>query len=83
LISVSLGMVPRGYASRRRVHAGEARAKAAIASRRAARTQSRAAGQADAMAILMRRTLPNPPPVDMDKLKLTGCTTWGVWSPEF
>src|SRR5450432_116459 len=38
-------------------HAGEARAKAAIASRMAARAQSWAAGQADAIAILMRRTL--------------------------
>ena len=38
-------------------HAGEARARAAIARRIAARRQSRAAGQADAMAILTRRTL--------------------------
>src|ERR1700722_16394951 len=58
LVSVSLRMVPR----RLRVaagacHAGEARAKAAIASRMAARSQSRAAGQADAMATLMRRKL--------------------------
>ena len=38
-------------------HAGEARARAASARRIAARRQSRAAGQADAMAILTRRTL--------------------------
>src|SRR5439155_12304418 len=38
-------------------HAGEARARAASASRIAARPQSWAVGQADAMAILMRRTL--------------------------
>ena len=38
-------------------HAGEARAKAAIVSRIAAQAQSWATGQADAMAILMRRTL--------------------------
>src|ERR1700730_17617757 len=35
---------------------GEARALAASARRRAARAQSSAAGQAEAMAILMRRT---------------------------
>ena len=38
-------------------HASEARAKAASASRMAARSQSWATGQADAMAILMRRGL--------------------------
>jgi hypothetical protein len=54
LISVSLGMVPRrGFGC----HAGEARAKTAIASRIAAQAQSSATGQADAMAIFMRRTL--------------------------
>src|SRR5437764_5140957 len=38
-------------------HAGEARAVAAAASRTATRVQSWATGQADAIAILMRRTL--------------------------
>jgi hypothetical protein len=50
LISVSLGMVPRRGSG---CHAGDARAKAAIASRIAARAQSWATGQADAMAILV------------------------------
>lgn len=40
-------------APRRACHAGEARAMAAMARRIAARPQSWAAGQADAMAILM------------------------------
>jgi hypothetical protein len=57
LISVSLGMVPHRLRVAALGHAGEARAKAAIASRIAARAQSWAAGQADAMEILMRRTL--------------------------
>jgi putative ABC transport system substrate-binding protein len=48
---MSLGMVPRRLRGAvGACHAGEARAKAAIARRIAARAQSRATGQADAMA---------------------------------
>src|SRR5205807_8188312 len=53
----SMGCVACGSRRGGACQAGEARASAAMASRIAARPHSRATGQADAMAILMRRAL--------------------------
>ena len=51
------GLTARGSRRGNACQAGAARASAAMARRIAALPQSRATGQADAMAILMRRTL--------------------------
>ena len=51
------GLTARGSRRGNTCQAGGARASAAMARRIAALPQSRATGQADAMAILMRRTL--------------------------
>ena len=51
------GLTARGSRRGNTCQAGAARASAAMARRIAALPQSRATGQADAMAILMRRTL--------------------------
>src|SRR6185437_9741201 len=56
LVSVGLSVMPRCRRVANACQAGAARALAASHKRRAARPHSSAAGEADAMAILMRRT---------------------------
>src|SRR5262245_40320617 len=57
LVSVGLGVMPRVARCGATGQAGEPRAAAATLRRRAARPQTAATGQLDAIANLMRRTL--------------------------